>query len=218
VHLSTVAAVPPPEFPGDPLSAEVGSCRNLLYFGVIRQYKGLDELIEAFSALPRPVAERLVLTIVGETWEGHTAPLERLAASPHRDRVRLVNRYVTDAEAAHVFAEADVVVLPYRRASASGPLHIAMAEGLPVIVSDVPALVAAIGTYEGAELVPVGDVAALSGAVARAADRPRRRFAPSGDWRRTVEAYQALVSDREPAGSGDVAVAISPLEITSSAQ
>ena len=92
--------------------------------------------------------------MVGETWEGWTLPAELIAASPAADRITLVNRYVTDAEVDRFFAEADVVVLPYRRSSASGPLHIAMSHGLPVVVTAVGGLVEAAEHYSGTVFVP----------------------------------------------------------------
>jgi glycosyltransferase involved in cell wall biosynthesis len=171
----------------------VAKCCNVLLFGVMRPYKGLEDAVAAFDALPRDAAQTMVLTVVGETWEGWTTPIEQLQRSRHRDRVRVVNRYVTDAEAAHVFSETDVLVLPYRRVSSSGPLHIAMAQGLSVIMYDLPALRSVAGTYEGAEFVPVGDVEALTAALLRAASRVPRRFPPGGDWHLTVDAYHQLL-------------------------
>jgi glycosyltransferase involved in cell wall biosynthesis len=164
-----------------------------LFFGLIRPYKGLEDLVAAFGALPREAASDMTLTVVGETWEGWAAPLRSLADSPHADRVRVVNRYVTDSEAAFVFAEADVLVLPYRRASSSGPLHIAMSHGLKVIMYDLPALREAAQDYEGVEFVASADVDALREALARVASHPREHFAPVGSWKRTVEAYRCLV-------------------------
>jgi glycosyltransferase involved in cell wall biosynthesis len=192
-HLVALHPVPPPELADTPLSGEVGGCRNILLFGVIRPYKGLEDVVAAFDALPREVAERLVLTVVGETWEGWTVPIEQLQNSRHRDRVRIVNRYVSDAEAAYVFSQTDVLVLPYRRVSSSGPLHIAMAQGLEVIMTDLPALRAVAATYPGAEFIPVADVEALTAALWRAAYRPARRWKPMGDWTLTVDAYRALL-------------------------
>ncbi len=46
------------------------SCYNLLFFGIIRPYKGLEDLIMAFNSLPKGVADKYRLTVVGETWEG----------------------------------------------------------------------------------------------------------------------------------------------------
>jgi glycosyltransferase involved in cell wall biosynthesis len=192
-HLSAVPPTPPPELADFALGADRESRCNVLVFGVMRPYKGMEEVAAALDALSRETAERLVLTVVGETWEGWTLPIELLEKSRHRDRVRIVNRYVTDAEAAYVFNEADVLVLPYRRVSSSGPLHIAMAQGLSVIMSDLPALRAAAQTYTGAEFFPVGDVEALSAALRRAAYRPAHRSEPMGDWRVTVRAYRRLL-------------------------
>jgi glycosyltransferase involved in cell wall biosynthesis len=193
-HLVSVPPVAPPEFADDALGDDVQNCCSILLFGVVRPYKGLEDVVAAFDALPRAVAERLVLTVVGETWEGWTLPLDWLEKSRHRDRVRIVNRYVTDAEAAFVFGETNVLVLPYRRVSSSGPLHIAMAQGLDVIMTDLPALRSVAEGYAGAEFVPVGSVEALTAALERAAHRPARRSQPTGDWTRNVEAYHQLLA------------------------
>jgi glycosyltransferase involved in cell wall biosynthesis len=138
---------------------------RLLSFGVIRPYKGLEHLIEAFDALTPEEAERFTLTIVGETWEGWDVPAEMIAASPHRDRITFVNRYVTDEEMSRHFAEADVMVLPYLRSSGSGPLVQAMVDGLPVIVSDIESLRHSADSYTGAYFVPPADAGALRDAM-----------------------------------------------------
>jgi len=91
------------------------ACCNLLFFGLIRPYKGLEDLIRAFDALPENEIDRYRLTIVGETWEGWTLPASLIERSRYRDRITFVNRYVSDAEAAEFFAGADAVVLPYHR-------------------------------------------------------------------------------------------------------
>jgi glycosyltransferase involved in cell wall biosynthesis len=143
--------------PGDPI--------RLLYFGTIRPYKGLEHLIEALDGLSDTEAEDYTLTVVGETWEGWTLPQELVAGARHRDRITFVNRYVTDVEATKFFSEADVVVLPYLRSSASGPLHMAMSNGLPVIVTTVGGLPEAASLYSGAILVPPGDTASLRDAI-----------------------------------------------------
>ena len=86
-----------------------------------------------FNALPREEAERLWLTVVGETWEGCTEPAHLIATSPHADRITFVNEYVPDEVVGAAFAHADVAVLPYRRSSSSGILHVAMSWGLPIV-------------------------------------------------------------------------------------
>jgi glycosyltransferase involved in cell wall biosynthesis len=169
-------------------------CR-LLYFGVVRPYKGVEDLIAAFSSLERAEAERFRLTIVGETWQGWTAPARAIAASPHSDLIYRVDRYVTDAELASHFDLADAVVLPYRRSSASGPLQIAMSAGLPVVVSAVGGLTEAFRDYAGAVPVPPRDHAALRAALLRLPAMRGHRFADPHSWQHTVQAYGGLIDE-----------------------
>ena len=166
---------------------------NLLFFGVIRPYKGLEDLVEAFEALPAQVRDGMRLTVVGEPWEGYDAPLRAIAASPAADRITLVDRYVTDAEVSAHFAAADAVVLPYRRSSASGPLHVAMSAGLPVVVTDVGGLADAAEGYEGAVMVPPRDPAALAAALADLPARRGHRYADARSWDDTVAAFARVL-------------------------
>jgi len=177
--------------------AEGGRCARpssdepftLLFFGIIRPYKGLEDLVEAFSLLPEEVRDTMRLRIVGETWEGWDTPLQAVAESPARDRIDVVNRYVTDAEVREHFAQADAVVLPYRRSSASGPLHMAMSAGLPVVVTAVGGLVDAAGDYQGVSFVPPADPAALADTLRALPARRGRRYADPHTWEHSVDAY-----------------------------
>jgi glycosyltransferase involved in cell wall biosynthesis len=173
-------------------TAPASSC-NLLFFGVIRPFKGLEDLIMAFDALPEDVIEKYWLTIVGETWEGWTEPTDLIERSRHRDRITFVNRYVSDEEVAQFFSGADVVVLPYHRSSTSGPLHIAMSCGLPVVVTSVGGLIEAVSSYEGAILVPPADPASLQRALLGVAKLCGKRYADSHSWQQTAKRYQTLV-------------------------
>lgn len=164
-----------------------------LYFGTIRPYKGVEDAVAAFERLPAPVRDRSRFLIVGESWEGWTEPLEAIERSPHRHRIELVNRYVLDSEVSEFFAAADAVVLPYRRSSASGPLHIAMSAGLPVVVSRVGGLVEAAGDYEGTRFAPPADPAALAEAMAEVFSWRGRRFSDPHSWDATMAAYDKLL-------------------------
>ena len=173
---------------------------TVLFFGTIRPYKGLEHLVAAFEALPTAVRDSMELRIVGETWEGWTAPVEAALTSDARDRITVVNRYVTDAEARKHFAEADAVALPYLRSSASGPLHMAMSAGLPTVVTSVGGLVEAAADYDGVTFVPPGDVSALTAALERVAAQRGRRFADPHSWDTTVASYQQIITRL---GAGD---------------
>jgi glycosyltransferase involved in cell wall biosynthesis len=173
-------------------AAPAGVC-NILFFGVIRPFKGLEDLVEAFSSLPRAEAERFWLTVVGETWEGWETPAELIERSPHRDRITFVNRYVEDREVGAFFAGADVVALPYHRSSQSGPLHVAMHHGLPVVITGVGGLIEAVEGYEGAIVVPPHDPPALRDALEQAEALAGTRFANPRDWAYAAERFDAFL-------------------------
>lgn len=176
---------------------------RLLYLGVVRPFKGVEDLVEAFSGLEREQAAQFRLVVVGETWERWTEPDEAIARSPHADLIERVDRYVTDAELTEYFGQADAAVFPYHRSSASGPLHIAMSAGLPVVVTAVGGLVEAARDYRGADMVPPRDPAALRSALLRLLDRRGDRYADPHSWDRTVDSFGSLIDElrgRAPSG------------------
>jgi glycosyltransferase involved in cell wall biosynthesis len=129
----------------------------VLFFGLLRPYKGLETLLEAWRGV-----EGAELWVVGRP---------RMALEPLRARapghVRFIPRFVSDAELPAFFRRADVVVLPYSRTERldwSGVLATALAFGKPIVVSDVGGFseVAAAGA---ARLVAPDDPAALRAAI-----------------------------------------------------
>lgn len=168
-------------------------CCRLLFFGTIRPYKGLEHLVEAFGQLcAADDHPRWLLSVVGETWEGWTGPVELIARSPVHDRVTFVNRYVRDEEVDAHFAAADIVVLPYLRSSTSGPLLVAMAYGLPVVVTRVGGLPEAVEGYTGAVLCDPGDPGALVEAIGKAETLRGEHHRPVRTWADTADAHLAL--------------------------
>jgi glycosyltransferase involved in cell wall biosynthesis len=165
---------------------------NLLFFGLIRPYKGLDDLLLAFNALPPAQAANFWLTIAGETWEGFDRPAQLIAASPYRERITFINRYVTDNEVAALFSAADAVVFPYRRSSGSGVLQIALSYGLPVITTNVGGLSEAVSNYAGALQVAPGNVGELSESILQVSKRHGQRYKACHSWRESVRDYETL--------------------------
>jgi glycosyltransferase involved in cell wall biosynthesis len=152
--------ITPAELPAELPARDPGPV--VLFFGLLRPYKGVDVLLQAWSQLARrhPDAQ---LWIVGHP----RVPLGPLQAAAPAG-VRFLPRFVSDAELAACFRRADVVVLPYRRTERldfSGVLAASLAFGTPAIVSDVGGFseVAATGA---ALLVPPDDAGALSEAIA----------------------------------------------------
>ena len=168
---------------------------RLLNFGVIRPYKGVEDLVEAFSMLDREQASQFRLVIVGETWEGCTGPDEAIARSPHADLIDRVDRYVSDEELADYVGQADAIVLPYHRSSLSGPLFIAMTAGLPTVVTAVGGLVEVVEDYEGAVLVPPKDPVALRDALLKLPARRGERYSNPRSWQQTLDSYRALINE-----------------------
>jgi glycosyltransferase involved in cell wall biosynthesis len=109
---------------------------ELLFYGFVRHYKGLDVLAQAMTLLRN---EDVHLTIAGEWWS--EMPLCRqLQNGELKHKVSIVARYVTAAETAELFARADVVVLPYRSGSGSGVIAQAYHYRKPVIATTVGGL------------------------------------------------------------------------------
>jgi glycosyltransferase involved in cell wall biosynthesis len=169
-------------------------CCNLLYFGLIRPYKGLEDLIRAFDAIAEDEIAGYWLTIVGETWEGWTLPSMLIQESRYREHITFVNRYVSDDEVDGVFGGADVVVLPYYRSSQSGTLHVALHYGLPVVVTAVGGLVEAVEGYGGAVLTEPANPEALLASIRHAARLRGQRFADPRSWSDTAQRYHEFLA------------------------
>jgi glycosyltransferase involved in cell wall biosynthesis len=154
-----------------PLPPELASVEGpvVLYFGVVRPYKGVDVLVEALRQV-----EGAELWVVGRPLGVSMERLRRLAPS---GRVRFVERYVTDSELPAFFRRADVVALPHRNADVSGVLFAGLAFGKAMVMSDVGGFRELVEEHGAGRLVPPGDpdalAAALSGLLADRDERHR---------------------------------------------
>jgi glycosyltransferase involved in cell wall biosynthesis len=175
---------------------------TILFFGTIRPYKGAEDLVDAFELLPRDGRIRWHLLVVGETWEGWERPREKIQASPFVEDIEFVNRYVTDVEVPGIFERADIVALPYHRSSASGPLHMTMQRGLPVIVTNVGGLSEAAADYTGTVFVPPSDPAALAEGIVSGLDLRSQRHTDLHTWEESRASYAALFENLQPVPRG----------------
>jgi glycosyltransferase involved in cell wall biosynthesis len=168
----------------------------VLCFGLMRPYKGIDVLLEAWRGIED-----------AELW---IAGMPRMDISALRARapagVRFVARFITDEEIPAFFRRADVVVLPYREIDQSGVLFTALAFGKPLLLSDVGGFpeIAATGA---ARTFPAGDAHALRGALRELLSDPlarlemaeRARAAAAGPYswatiaRSTIQLYESLL-------------------------
>ncbi|MCX7998005.1 MAG: glycosyltransferase, partial [Leptospiraceae bacterium] len=124
----------------------------ILFFGLIRPYKGVRYLIDAFEMLPQEILKNSRLLIVGEVWEDKEI-FKRIERSSLIDRITFVNEYVSDDDVSLYFSASDVLVLPYLRASQSGVAHIGMNFGIPIIATKVGGLEESLSEYEGTYFV-----------------------------------------------------------------
>ena len=132
------------------------SRKTLLFFGLIRDYKGLDILLEAFGTLP----EDYQLVVAGEpygSFEKYRRLIDGLPCG--KARIRVFPEYIRDSEVKKFFSGADLAVLPYRSATQSGIGAIACHFGVPLLVTDVG------GLRESVEARGTGIVAASADAL-----------------------------------------------------
>ena len=148
----------------------------LLFAGLVRRYKGVEVLVEAFERLAtRHVTAKLV--IAGLPRSGGEA-IERARRSPVAARIRLDLAYLERRRYEAWIAAADAVVLPYLRASPSAVVGDAIAAGRPIVASRVDGLREALEPEdEGARLVAPGDAGALAVAIERLLEQPARATA-----------------------------------------
>ncbi len=173
-----------------------------LFFGLLRPYKGLDVLLDAWREVDG-----------AELW---IAGMPRFDISALRARapanVRFQSRFLSEAELSALLSRADLMVLPYREIDQSGVAFAALGAGLPLLLSDAggfPEL-----TFTGAaRTVPSGDAPALAGALRELLGSPRElermalraREAAAGEYsfkriaERTLELYRSLLDGENQA-------------------
>jgi len=134
----------------------------ILYFGIIRKYKGLPYLVKAFNNLPNSVINSSRLMIIGEDWKEENDLEKMINSSPFKGHITYNPQFIPDAMILKYFSAADVVVLPYLRTSGSAVANIAMTYGVPIITSDIATMRECLMDYEGAIFVPPADYKAIA--------------------------------------------------------
>lgn len=186
----------PPEFAGVEPDVPV-----ILFFGLLRPYKGINTLLEAFRLLGDTKAELWIAGMPRMPLE----PLQELGRKAS-GKVRWLPRFVTDDEIPKIFARAEILALPYREIEQSGVVHAGIAFGKTMVLGDVGGF-KQYGREGIAALVPPGDAEALAETLERLLDSAPERLALAnaailageGDrgWdaiaARTIELYRSLI-------------------------
>lgn len=123
--------------------------KTILFFGFIRDYKGLDLLIQAFDALD----ENYQLVIAGEVYGSFETYQNLIDENKNRERIFCFNNYITDAEVSTYFSASDVCVLPYKSATQSGVTAVSLHFEVPLIATDVGGLKELIQPGKTGEIV-----------------------------------------------------------------
>ncbi len=137
----------------------------LLFFGFVRDYKGLKHLL---AAMPKILAKiSVTLLIVGEFWKDKETYLKQINDLGINGRVRIIDEYVPNEDVGRYFNAADLVVQPYVSATGSGVVQLAFGFHKPVVVTAVGSLPEIVEDGKAGFVVPPGDASAIAAAVIR---------------------------------------------------
>lgn len=136
----------------------------ILFFGFVRQYKGLDILLDA---MPKILDRNstLILLVVGEFWKNKADYLEQIERLKLSENIRLFDEYIPNEELSLYFTAADLVVQPYRSVTGSGVCQLSYGLDTPVIATDLGSLKDVITDKENGRLVPPENPDALADAI-----------------------------------------------------
>lgn len=110
----------------------------ILFFGLIREYKGLDLLIQAIPLLE--MREEIKIVIAGEFYENAETYQSIIQKLGVQSNILMLDRYIADDEVAGLFSASDILALPYKTATQSGVTQIAFHFEIPVLVTAVGGL------------------------------------------------------------------------------
>lgn len=111
----------------------------ILFFGIIRKYKGLDILLKAFEQ-SNLKAKKVKVIVAGEFYEDKTPYVDLIKELNIENEVVLVDSFIPDNEVVNYFCAADIVVQPYKNATQSGVTQIAYHFNKPMLVTNVGGL------------------------------------------------------------------------------
>lgn len=146
--------------------------KTLLFFGLIRDYKGLDLLIEAMNLLD----DSYQLLIGGESYGSFAKYEEQIKRARHPENIRVFNRYIADKEVPLFFSAADVCILPYKSATQSGITSIAYHFEVPLIATDTGGLKESIEQPQTGLIASGINAPAIAAAIGRFYQNDRQHF------------------------------------------
>ena len=180
----------------------------LLFFGIVRPYKGLKHLVDALAQVQLPVR----LVVAGEFWEDISIYQQQIETLALSEKITILNRYIPNEEAHLLFSAADGLVAPYVGGTQSGAAGLALGYGLPMIITDRVAAGLPTETSTGrttneatqyhgyAQIVPAADPVALAQAIDSLLMRlPTLSTTPlnsAKDWSRLVKVIEEIGQEK----------------------
>jgi glycosyltransferase involved in cell wall biosynthesis len=167
----------------------------LLFFGIVRRYKGLAHLLEALSILKQKrIQVRLI--IAGEFWEDPHPYQNLITTGDLKEQVTIDNRYIPDEEAHLLFSAADALVAPYTAGTQSAAAALGIGYGLPLILTEQVARGINLENTPFFRVVPPGDSPAIAQAIQDLSEdinilRTFVQDSPDG-WSRMVSVFEEL--------------------------
>jgi glycosyltransferase involved in cell wall biosynthesis len=194
--------------PGLPPAAEARARagvdgETILFFGFVRPYKGLPDLLQA---MPLILARRRVtLLVVGEFWGNRDAFADQVRQLGVEGAVRFIDRYVPNEEVGLYFSAADLVVLPYVSGTASGVVQMAYGLDKPVVATRVGALAEMVDDGVTGFLTTPGQPPELAQAILRFfAENRSREFIDNIQRRKHRFSWERLVDIIEDIAAEEV--------------
>jgi D-inositol-3-phosphate glycosyltransferase len=195
---------------GEPVEKEVAirklgldpAFHYLLFFGFIRDYKGLDLLLRAMAS-DRLRSSQIRLIVAGEFYCDPKPYIDIITELGLGDKVIMSNDFIPDSQVVNYFCAADLVVQPYKSATQSGVTQIAYHFNKPMVITDVGGL---------AEIVPNGrvgyvvspDPEAISGAILTFYDdRKEEEFSKNASAEKLLYSWQRMTDSIDKLAEND---------------
>ena len=176
---------------------------NLLFFGFVREYKGLKHLLRALPYVKKKL-ENILLWIVGDFAGDKQTYLDLVNELDIADNIRIIDEYVANSEVEKYFAAADLVILPYEAATGSGIAQIAYGFEKPVVVTNVGGLKEVVENEKTGYVVEPQNPKLLADAILQyfaeskeKQDEFRKNINAANDffsWERMAEKITALIT------------------------
>ena len=161
-----------PRIPREEAAVRLGLAQDrktLLFFGLIREYKGLDILLRAFDLLD----DGYQLVIAGEPYGSFDKYRRLIDAGRDPGSVHVFPDYIRDSEVKNFFSAADLTVLPYRSATQSGISSVSTYFGVPLVVTDTGGLRETVGARGTGIVCETAEPECIAAAIRRYFSEPQ---------------------------------------------